>query len=122
MEAGKTSPILTAILDTESRLKVEVRVHISRRFIELNPMKRAFRIFGRWGAQDGQRMLLYVNVSKRKYAWVGHFDSNSKPSKRFWDKISEELVRNLRSTQYENAIAHSIRFMGQELANQTKLR
>ena len=122
MEAGRTSPILTAILDLESKLKIDVRVHISRRFFELNPMKRASRIFGRWGAQGGQRLMLYVNIRKRKFAWVGHFNSDLRPSKRFWDKISEELVRNLRSTQYENAIAHSILYMGQELANQGKFR
>ena len=122
MEAGKTSPILEALLDLDSKLKVDIRVHISRRWIELNPMKRAARISGRWGEQEGQRLLLYVNIRKKKFAWVGHFESTSHPSKRFWDKISEELVRNLRSTQYENAIAHSVRYMGQELAKQGNVR
>ena len=122
MELGhkshRESPIIHAIAETEKQVSVEIRVHISRRWWEPNALKRAQRIFERFGQSEKKTkgtILLYVNVHAKKFALVGQVNSTPPLSKRFWDKISNELIKNLRSTHYENAIALSVRYTGMQI-------
>lgn len=110
--------IIEAIQIAEKGTTGEIRVHIARRFFEPDPLLRAKKIFYQLGMQKTQArngILLYVNVTRKKFAIVGDTGIHEKVSQRYWDQIAKELGEALKSTHYENAIAWAVNKMGKPL-------
>jgi uncharacterized membrane protein len=114
----KTSPILTAIQQAELGSTGEIRVHLSRRWFERDPLKRAIKLFQRFEMnQTPQKnaVLLYLNLRKRKFAVVGDLGIHEKVGQYFWEKLAADLAEDLQSTHSENAIAKAIHTIGEGL-------
>ena len=120
MEAGsvRTSPILIALADAERGTTGEIRVHLSRRWIERDPFTRAtalFREFGMGRTARRNAVLVYVNLRRRKFALVADEGITESVGARFWEKLSRELTVDLRSTHPENAVAMTVSRIGDAL-------
>lgn len=110
--------IVMAIAAAERGTTGEIRVHLSKRWIERNSMKRARRLFARFGMSqtpDRNAVLLYVNLRRRKLAVIGDLGIHSRVGERFWNQLASGLRADLRATHPENAIAIAVAKVGQEL-------
>lgn len=124
MEAGDFfgtthSRIVKAIAEAETHTTGEIRVHISRRWFEREPLHRARRIFSKLHMEntDGHNaVLLYVNLRCRKFAFFGGEGIDKEVGSKYWQKIAKELGQDMRSTHYENAIAKAVSKIGDVLA------
>lgn len=121
MAAGeiKHSPIVRAITEAEAGTTGEIRVHLSRHWIEPNTLKRARRLFARFGMQRTEHrngILLYVNLRRKRLAVVGDVAIDACVGEAFWKKLISDLERDLRATHFENAISNTVRKIGEELA------
>jgi uncharacterized membrane protein len=115
--AGK-SPIIEAIQEAEQGTTGEVRVHLSRSFIEKDPFAHAWRIFEQYGmvrTTNRNAVLLYVNLRRKKLALIGDEGIHHAVGQEYWEKIVAKLTEDLRSTHAERAIAHAVRKIGETL-------
>jgi uncharacterized membrane protein len=114
----RTSPILIALAEAESGSTGEIRVHLSRRWIERDPFARAAALFREFGmARTAKRnaVLVYVNLRRHKFAIAADEGINSAVGQRFWEKLSRELAVDLRSTHPEKAVAMTVTRIGEAL-------
>ena len=115
---SQQSPIIAAIRQVEEESTGEIRVHLSKKWLEKDPYARATRLFHHFEMfKTPQRnaILLYVNLKRRKFALVGDEGIQNRLSPRFWDEAARNLKINLISTHPENAIALSVREIGEVL-------
>lgn len=113
------SPILDAIRAAEAKTTSEIRVHLSRRWMEKDPFKRAghlFRQYGMFRTTHRNAVLLYVNLRRRKFALVGDEGAHHAVGQRFWEELARQLKRDFGSTHPENAIALAVKKIGERLA------
>ncbi len=118
-DGRKFSKIVESIAKAETRTTGEIRVHISKRWIERDPMKRAQKLFLRLGMNRTQlknAVLLYVNLRRRKFAIYGDEGIHKSMGQKYWEKIARELSQDLRGTHHENAIALAVNKIGDALA------
>ncbi|MDR3606178.1 MAG: TPM domain-containing protein [Oligoflexia bacterium] len=120
MAAGeeKHSKIVASIAEAEGQTTGEIRVHLSRHWIEPNAFARATYLFKKFGMTETTHrnaVLLYVNLRKRKLAVIGDISIHAKVGQRFWDELMATLQVDLRSTYYENAISTAVLRIGQVL-------
>ncbi len=112
------SPILAAITEAEQGTTGQIRVHLSQRWIEPNPYRRANTLFSCFGLSKNlhhNTILIYLNLKCRKFAILGDYKINHAVGSHFWKSIGEKLQENLRSTQSERAIALVIQDLGTTL-------
>ena len=120
MEAGKNpkprnSPIVTAIARAERVSTGEIRVHLSRRRWERDPLARArllFQKFGMHATRERNGVLLYVNLRKRVFAVVGDEGIHKAVGADYWQELMKALREDLHSTHIENAIALAVQTIG----------
>ena len=121
MVAGKAgrspthSPVVEAIIEAEHGTTAEIRVHLSKHWFEPNPLKRASRLFDRFGMQstrDRNGVLLYVNLRRRKIAVVADDGALTAIDKHYWEKLVQQLKAHLRGTHPERAIALAVLEIG----------
>lgn len=112
------SPIVQAITDAERASTGEIRVHLSRRWIEKDPFDRAFRLFHQFGmtkTRQRNAVLLYINLRKKKFAIVGDEGIHHVVGQRYWEELALHLKQDLQSTHIENAVALAVRTIGMTL-------
>ncbi|MBI3535094.1 MAG: TPM domain-containing protein [Deltaproteobacteria bacterium] len=115
MEAGKISPIILAIAESEKETTAEIRVALSQRRFDSDPLKRVKKIFYQNGMQNTKNrnaILLYINLKKHKFAIFGDEGIHHIVKQNYWDEIVKELSQDLKYTHYENAIAIAVRKLG----------
>ncbi len=119
METGKThlktSPIVEAIGEAEKFTTGEIRVHLSRRWFDPNPLGRAQKCFARFKmhqTKERNGVLLYVNLRLQKYAIFGDKGIHERVGDVYWSELSAALSRDLRATHYEKAIALAVITIG----------
>lgn len=111
MEVGHRkpySPIVQAIQEAEDRTSLELRVHLTQRWFESNPLKRAQNLLNRFqqGAlAERPVVFFYINLRKRTFAILGNSQTHKKVGTTFLENLGKELSENLRATQSEKAIA-----------------
>lgn len=120
VDAGKKnrSPIIKAIAAAEKHTTGEIRVHLSRDWIEKNPYAKAQKLFHQFGmTKTSQRnaVLLYINVRKRVFAIVGDEGIHQAVGQRYWEGLVRNLKEDLLSTHVENAIALCVFTIGATL-------
>lgn len=111
----KHSPIVRSIALAETRTTGEIRVHLSRKIFERDPLVRAqklFRQFGMGQTTHRNAILLYVNLRRKKFAIIGDEGIHQHVGQRYWDELVAELKKDLRGTHMENAIALAVRTIG----------
>ena len=116
--AARFSPIVRAIAEAEKRTTGEIRVHLSRRWLERDPYERAHKLFHQYGmTRTAQRngVLLYVNLRRRKFAIVGDEGIHREVGQQYWEELARALHEDLLSTHVENAVAISVRTIGATL-------
>ena len=112
------SLIAQAIALAEVGTTGEIRVHLSKRFFEKDPFRRAQKLFQEYGMnQTSQRnaVLLYVNLRRHKISVVGDEGVQKAVGQSFWESLILELRRNLHATHQERAIAVSVTMIGNKL-------
>lgn len=118
MEIGKDSlgsPIVYAILEAELETAIPIRVYLSQSWIGGNVFQKASQILLTESKTLPHGILIYVNLRRRKYALVGDQNIYQTLGQNDWENITKELKENLRSTQYEKAIALTVLSLGQNL-------
>lgn len=122
MRSGELSNkdlIVEAIEEAQRRSGGEVRVHISRRWMEKDARARASRVFVEFGLGRNPRrnsVLIYVNLRRRKLAVVCGAAVLEAAGRDFWERVARDLGADLRATHPENAIALAVARIGDELA------
>ncbi len=119
VEAGRKSPVVDAIAAAELKTSGEIRVHISQRFFDFNPLKSARYVFfqlGMFETEAHNGILIYLNIRKKKAAIFGDEAIYKKIEQAQWDELLAQLIQNLRTTHYENALAKCVLEMGDILA------
>jgi uncharacterized membrane protein len=109
------SPIVDAIQRAEENTTGEIRVHLSKKWIERDPFRRAtrlFRQFGMFRTTHRNAVLLYVNLKRKKFAIIGDEGIHQVVGQRYWEELAIELKRALISTHPENAIAIAVTHIG----------
>jgi uncharacterized membrane protein len=115
------SPIVEAIRVAESGTTAEIRVHLSRRLIERDPLKRAMSLFDQYEMSRTSRrnsLLIYVNLNRRRFAILADRAAYKTLGRSFWEEAARNLKRDFVSTHPENAIALSVIKIGERLARQ----
>jgi uncharacterized membrane protein len=112
----RTSPILTALGKAEQGTSGEIHVHLTRRWIERDPFRRAAAVFREFAMSERPgAVLIYVNLRRRKFAIVAGEEFASVAGQKFWDRLAREMAVDLRSTHHENAVAMTVARMGEAL-------
>lgn len=118
MATGKTfplSPIVKAIAWVEKNSTAEIRVHVTKKWFDQDPMKSAIRIFNdhemdRNSYQNS--VLLYFNQRKKTFAILGGAAFHKRVGQSYWESLAINLRDDLYSTHFENAVALAIRTIG----------
>lgn len=111
-------PIVQAIAAAETGSTAEIRVHLSRRLFEKAPLKRAFRLFDRFGmsrTQHRNAVLLYINLRRHRFAIVSDQSADQTLGGTYWKEFARGLAEDLRATDPERAIAQAISRLGEKL-------
>lgn len=93
----------------------EIRVHLSSRWGERHPLRRARRLFLRSELQrTAQRnaVLLYFNRRSRKFALIWDEGLETKTGAGYWRELAALLEEDLRCTHFENALSIAVRTLG----------
>jgi uncharacterized membrane protein len=113
------SPIIGAIQKAEENSTGEIRVHLSKKFLERDAYARAtrlFRQFGMFRTTHRNAVLFYVNLKRKKFAIVGDEGIHQKVGQRYWEEVARDLRKDLRETHPERAIANAVLKIGQILS------
>jgi len=113
-----TDPIVNAIAAAEAGTTAEIRVHLSKRFFEKDPLKRAFRLFDRFDmarTRERNAVLIYINLRCRRFAVLGDQSAERTLGQAYWRELAASLAEDLRSTDPERAIAQAITRLGEKL-------
>lgn len=112
------SPVLKALVSVEMKTSAPIRVHLTKRYLESNPIARATRLFsglGLYGAKDKNAVLFYINLRRKKFAIIFGEAITGAFSENYWKNFSKLLEEDLLSTHPENAIALAIQTLGENL-------
>lgn len=110
--------ISDSIDEAERGTSGEIRVHISHRLFERDPMRRARQLFLKQElhlTKNRNGIMIYVNPRRKKFAIVGDQGIHSRVGQNYWDEWSKKLTEDLRSTHYENAICDAVKNIGETL-------
>lgn len=117
-QAEKFSPIVQAIAEAERGTTGEIRVHLTQRWFERDPLERAGRLFKEYGmfrTTHRNGVLLYVNLRRHKFAVVGDEGIHKVVGQRYWEQLARNLRSNLQGTDAERAVAMAVEELGKVL-------
>lgn len=118
-KAQGTSPIVRAIEEAEKTTSAEIRVHLSRRIIELDPLARAEYWFLQnkmHETKDRNGVLLYINIRRHKFAVFGDQGITKLVGPDYWNFVATELGKSLKINKVEDAIALIVTLIGLKLS------
>ncbi len=117
-KSAKTSPIVKAIRNAQARTTGEIRVHLSRSWLDRDVFNRASKIFVRFGmgkTRHQNAVLIYLNLRKKTFAILGDRGIHEKVGQNYWKELSRHLAEDLASTHFENALATAVLTIGATL-------
>lgn len=114
------SPIPAAIRKVEEEAKIELRIYITQRWLESNPTRRARRLSNQIQIQKdlSPQVLIYINLHSKRITMID--SQNQFPLLNWKDfelEFQENLIRNMRMTERENAVATSVAWTSQQFRN-----
>jgi hypothetical protein len=117
MGTGDRSPIIRALAGLASKTPLEVRVHLSRRWVELDTLARAKRLYHRLmspGAHDSG-ILIYANLRRRQFSIVVAPSIIDRLGENYFRQLATLLEEDFHSTQPEMAISLCVRTLATSL-------
>jgi uncharacterized membrane protein len=111
----RTSPIIHAVRLAEHESTAEIRVHISKKWIDPNPLRSATDLFFRLGLNKTSHkngVLVYLNSRKKTFAIVFDEGVSSRLTPDYVKGISQHMHEDLQSTYFDNAVAIAVRTIG----------
>jgi uncharacterized membrane protein len=112
------SPIVNAIRNAEEFCSGQIRVHLSKKWLEKDTSHRAQELFDHYkmaNSSTRSSVLIYANLRNRRFSILGDTGIHQAVGPLYWTKIAQELAENLRSTQSERALALIVTLIGQAL-------
>ncbi len=111
------SLIVSTIKEAELETSGEIRVHIESK-CKADLMQRAVYVFNylkmyKTAARNG--VLIYIDVSNKRFAIIGDCGINSKVPTGFWDGIKDVMTEHFKRGEFCNGICNAIRMSGREL-------
>lgn len=109
--------IVSTIKEAELETSGEIRVHIESK-CKADLMQRAVYIFNylkmyKTAARNG--VLIYIDVSNKRFAIIGDCGINSKVPADFWDGIKDTMTEHFKKGQFCEGICSAIKTAGKEL-------
>ena len=111
MVTPELSKLRQALIESLTDTTGEIRVHLSSRWGERSPLRRARRLYLRSELQRNA-VLLYFNRRSRKFALIWDEGLESKTGVGYWRELSVLLEEDLHSTHFENALSITVRTLG----------
>lgn len=111
--------VVAAIADAEQKTSGQIRVFISQREVEGDAVARAaerFEKLGMTATRERNGVLLYFAPRSHKFAIIGDTGIHEKCGQAFWDEVSGEMSALLRKEQFTEAVADTVRKVGEVLA------
>ncbi|MBL7715560.1 MAG: TPM domain-containing protein [Bdellovibrionales bacterium] len=118
MATGKWVQTESAIAEAEKETSAEIRVHLSRRIFEGDPLKNAEKVFRRLKMDQTKGrngVLLYVQLRKRRFAIFGDTGIHEKVGQSYWTATCQGLAAALKTKQVDLAIAETVSEIGKTL-------
>ncbi len=115
---NKYEPVIQAIQKVEAQTTGEIRVHVSRKLFEKNPIQRATHLFHKLGmtrTQHRNGVLLYVNILRHKFAIYGDIGIHKTVGQQYWNEMAEQVSQNLKKQNMIHALVHAVESIGQTL-------
>lgn len=111
------SLIVSTIKEAELETSGEIRVHIESK-CKADLMQRAVYVFNylkmyKTAARNG--VLIYIDVSNKRFAIIGDCGINSKVPAGFWDGIKDVMAEHFKKGEFCNGICSAIKMSGREL-------
>ena len=111
------SLVVSTIKEAELETSGEIRVHIESK-CKADLMQRAVYIFNylkmyKTAARNG--VLIYIDVSNKRFAIIGDCGINSKVPPDFWDGIKDVMTDLFKKGEFCKGICSAIRMAGKEL-------
>ena len=106
-----TDALLAAMNDTTA----DIHVHVSERRWERNIYRRALAWFHFYRLQDTRQknaVLIYLNTRSHRFAIVADDGLTHFLNKSYWDELGGCFREDLQSTQFERAVALTLRTLG----------
>lgn len=119
MAGGETGKIVQAIQAAEKRTSAEIRVHLTKRVFDPNPLRTAHGLLERLGMERTiarNAVLIYVNLLRRKFAIAADIGIYSKMEPEFWDSKAARFSETAKSKGWEDAVAELVQSIGSDLA------
>jgi len=114
----KKHRITDAIALAEKQTSGEIRVHLSQRIFDHDPMKSARKWFTQLdlhGTRYHNGVLLYINLRRKKFAILGDTGIHARVGQEYWNQVAVKLQEGLRSTHVENAVVEAVENIGKVL-------
>jgi uncharacterized membrane protein len=115
MEQRELSKLRHALIESMTETTGEIRVHLSSRWGERHPLRRARRLFVRSAlhqAPQKNSVLLYFNRRSRRFALVWGEGLEARTGKAYWQELAILFQEDLRGTHFENALSITVRTLG----------
>ncbi|MFZ9596086.1 MAG: TPM domain-containing protein [Bdellovibrionia bacterium] len=103
--------MIKAIAEAEQITTAQIRVYLSKKWWERNPLKRAQRLFDELQWLDPSlkcSVLFYIHLKKKKFAILSGEEIEAKTPDAWLGELAEQLRANLQATESERAIALTI--------------
>jgi len=111
--------ILTAIREAESKTSGEIRVHIQRGKLNVDPLIAAQKKFHRLRmhkARERNSVLIFVAPRAHKFAVVGDKMIHEKCGETFWQRVVDQMRAHFQNEKFSDAIVEAIAETGKLLA------
>jgi uncharacterized membrane protein len=110
--------IVEAIRAGEKRTSGEIRVFVESRCRFVNPLDRAYEVFGTLGMYETRQrngVLVYVAVKDRQLAVYADQGIHEKTGQQFWNDTVKAMLQHFNRQQYGNGIAGLVSEIGEAL-------
>ncbi|OFZ19676.1 MAG: hypothetical protein A2X94_16590 [Bdellovibrionales bacterium GWB1_55_8] len=112
-------PIEQQLIELAKRSSTEIRVHLSRRWIEKDPFGRATDLYNQFASStaksDENGVLIYLNLRRRKYAIYADRKPAQALGALFWDTLGVFLASKLKNEKAEVALTSVIAHLSEKL-------
>jgi uncharacterized membrane protein len=115
----KFESVVKAIQEAEAKTSGEIRVHVTRKLFEKNPMERATRLFHKLGmtrTQHRNGVLLYVNRLRHRFAVYGDIGVHKTVGQQYWDELAAQVGKDLKSKDFTTALVIAVQSIGKTLS------
>jgi uncharacterized membrane protein len=115
----KYEAVMKAIQEAEAKTSGEIRVHVTLKLFEKNPMERATRLFHKLGmtrTQHRNGVLLYVNRLRHRFAVYGDVGIHKTVGQQYWNELANQVSQDLKTKNFSTALVLAVQSIGKTLS------